>query len=117
MLRYLSTLAVAVCLTAVPQPAPAGAAKEPAKKGYFGIQIRKDQESGSLVIVGLFEGSPARKAGLQPGDTLLRVDGLRATDLATTVRFITSLKPGEKVRVRVRRDGEEKDIEVTVGAA
>jgi S1-C subfamily serine protease len=113
MFRYLSALVVAGGLTAVPPQAAAG--EEPAKKGFFGIQIRK-QESGSLVITGIVDGGPASKAGLRPGDTLLKVGGLKADDLATTVRFIASLKPGEKVKVRVLRADQEKEIEVTVGA-
>jgi S1-C subfamily serine protease len=116
MFRYPSALVVAVCLTAVPTQAADGEGKGPAKKGYFGIQIRK-QESGSLVITGILDGGPASKAGLRPGDTLLKVGGLKTTDLPTTVRFITGLTPGEKVKVRVLRDGQEKEIEVTVGGA
>ena len=42
----------ALWVLAVVLASTAGEAKEPVKKGFFGIQIRK-QESGSLVITGI----------------------------------------------------------------
>jgi S1-C subfamily serine protease len=75
-------------------------------------------------------GGPAEKAGLKGGDkelrfqagkystggdVILQVDGhdvIRPDDLA---RFVSALKPGEKVTLTVLRDGEKKQVEVILG--
>jgi S1-C subfamily serine protease len=75
-------------------------------------------------------GGPADKAGLQGGDkklrfqageyrtggdVILQVEGhdvIQPDDLA---RFVASRKPGEKVTLTVLRDGEKKQVEVTLG--
>jgi S1-C subfamily serine protease len=75
-------------------------------------------------------GGPAEKAGLEGGDkevkfqagkystggdVILEVDGhkvVRPDDLA---RLVAAKKPGEKVTMTVLRDGDEKQIEVTLG--
>lgn len=77
---------------------------------------RMNQEHGVL-ISGVLENSPAEKAGIQPGDLLLRLN-----DKPINVRFgeqmpdfmelATSLPIGEKIPAVVKRDG--KEIKVTV---
>ena len=75
-------------------------------------------------------GGPAEKAGLEGGDkrtefqgvpyrtggdVILQVDGhdvIRPDDLA---RLIATKKPGEKVDLTVLRDGNEEQVEVTLG--
>ncbi|HWB70314.1 MAG TPA: PDZ domain-containing protein, partial [Solirubrobacterales bacterium] len=88
-----------------------------------------DTRFGGLLAEVVPDG-PADKAGLQGGDEKLRfqageyrvggdvivaVDGhkvIRPDDLA---RYISSFQPGEKVTLRVLRDGHEEDVEVTLG--
>jgi serine protease Do len=58
-------------------------------------------------------GSPADKAGIQTGDTLLAYNGrdLRQYD----VNYSQLLVPGKTVTIRLRRDGKARDIPVVVG--
>lgn len=60
-------------------------------------------------------GSPAEKAGIKAGDELVSVDGRPYDSTVALTSYITSLKPGDKVMVVVRRDG--KELPVTVVAA
>jgi PDZ domain-containing protein len=59
--------------------------------------------------------SPAQRAGLSPGDTLLAYDGqdVRGTEISMT----RLLRPNTKVVVRVRRDGRVRELPVLVAEA
>jgi membrane-associated protease RseP (regulator of RpoE activity) len=60
------------------------------------------------VVVDVVKGSPADKAGVMKGDTVLRINGLAATSQVMTAPF----EPGDTVTLRVKRDGRERDITV-----
>lgn len=56
-------------------------------------------------------GAPAEKAGLLPGDVLLRIDGLALDSDAGGKRF-GQVEPGEKVRWTVKRGATKREIVV-----
>jgi membrane-associated protease RseP (regulator of RpoE activity) len=66
-------------------------------------------------IVSVDPSSPAQRAGLNPGDTLLAYDGrdVRGADISMT----RLLRPNAKITIRVRRDGRVKELPVVVGEA
>jgi S1-C subfamily serine protease len=64
------------------------------------------------VITAVHPGSPAARAGLQVGDSLVRFNG--RTDVEAQVRALR-LQPGDTVRVRVRRQGQ-RDRDVVLAA-
>ncbi|KEA63248.1 Outer membrane stress sensor protease DegS [Marinobacterium lacunae] len=71
-------------------------------------------EQHGLIIAGIYRDSPAHTAGLQPGDVLLALDEQPITDDGhTTMNTIARLKPGEKVRFTIYRNGAQQEIEVT----
>jgi serine protease Do len=56
--------------------------------------------------------SPAKEAGLQPGDVIVSADG-KATDRVSTLqRIIRGHKPGDSVTLEVMRFGEKKSFKV-----
>lgn len=68
---------------------------------------------GALVIA-VEKGGPADKAGVEPGDVIVRYGGKgieRATDLP---RLVAGTKPGASVKVEVWHKGETKDSTVVV---
>jgi serine protease Do len=60
------------------------------------------------------EDGPASKAGLQPGDIVLRVNSDRIDDAEDLVRCIRQIDPGKEATVRVQRDGTELSVKVKV---
>ena len=62
---------------------------------YFGIgaTIRKDEETGALLIVEPQAGSPAKKGGLKAGDLVYKVDGVNITK--KTITQIQNMVMGE----------------------
>ncbi|KAB0632117.1 DegQ family serine endoprotease [Burkholderia latens] len=59
---------------------------------------------------------PAAKAGLQPGDVILAVNGSPVADSTSLPAQIANLKPGSKADLQVWRDKAKKSISVTLGS-
>ena len=76
------------------------------------IQLKDDPEA--LVIINVYEGSPAEKAGLLKDDTIIKVDGEEIKGLtAAQVSSKVKGKQGTKVKITVLRNNEEKEFEIT----
>lgn len=57
-------------------------------------------------VVEVVPESPAGRAGLAVGDTLLRINGLAASPQVMSAPF----EPGDTVTLRIRRDGREREL-------
>jgi carboxyl-terminal processing protease len=92
--------------------------KSDAEGRFAGVGVEVSARDGWLTILSVFEGGPAAKAGLQPGDRFLSIDGEEARDvrLYDAVRRIRG-EPGTTVEVTVRRKGQEKALERTLTRA
>ena len=68
------------------------------------------------VVVQDFEpDSPAKDAGMQPGDVIVAIDGQPVDYIAQLQERVAFRKPGEKVKVEVaRKDGDRKTLDVTL---
>jgi serine protease Do len=60
--------------------------------------------------------SAAAKAGLEPGDVILKFDGKAITRSSELPPLVAALKPGSKVTIEVWREGKAKELTATVGA-
>lgn len=85
----------------------------PKKKSYFGVQIARGKEEGTIVVLMVMKDSPAEKGEMKTGDVILKINDLKPGDLNATVQIIKSLKPNKKIKVLVKRDGKEKTLDVT----
>jgi serine protease Do len=67
-------------------------------------------------LVGAVErGSPADKAGIEPGDVVLKFDGNTINRSGELPPLVSEMAPGSKAVVTVLRQGKTKDLTVTVG--
>jgi S1-C subfamily serine protease len=92
--------------------AAAEAADAAAARGWVGLTFSTGT-SGAVVVNDVFDDSPAGRAGIQEGDTIVLWNGSR--DVAQAMRQ-SRLDPGETVKVRVRRRGE-RDRDLVLRAA
>ena len=67
------------------------------------------------VVNAVEKGGPADKAGLEPGDVILKFDGKPINASADLPRMVGATKPGTKSTLQVWRKGTTRDIAVTVG--
>ncbi len=82
---------------------------------YYGVGMVVAQRDNNTVVQSPFVNSPAYKAGIRPGDVILKVDGKTCTGLTTTeVAEMLKGAKGTAVHISLGREGWEKPIEVTV---
>jgi len=94
-------------------------------RGWLGIQLQEVtteiaaalslKDDSGVLVAEVLDGTPAQKAGLENGDVILRLGGDAVRNPNDLSRRVASLPPGEKVRLRVLRDGKERNLTVTLG--
>jgi membrane-associated protease RseP (regulator of RpoE activity) len=95
----------------------------PAHRVYVGMQGRDLdaaeaaelglEEQGGVVVVSVRPDSPAAEAGLQEGDILTGLGDDRVEDDRQLRSLVGGLSPDKPVTVRVLRDGERKELQMT----
>jgi len=63
------------------------------------------------VIDRLVEGAPADRAGIQPGDQVIAVDGETVADWSAWVKYVRA-RPGQSLQVTVQRGRDELEVEL-----
>jgi serine protease Do len=95
------------------------------QRGRLGVQIDQvnkevaeslglSKAQGALVR-GVEQGSPAEKAGLEPGDIILKFEGKAIEKSTDLPRMVGNTKPGTRSAIQVWRRGSMKDMHITVG--
>ena len=79
----------------------------------IGIYMIKDTETGMIKVLSPIKNSPAEKAGVQPGDLIVSVDGqtYSADDMTVAANKIKG-EEGSTVKLQILRGTETIDIEL-----
>jgi predicted metalloprotease with PDZ domain len=78
-------------------------------RGYF--RVAGDQ---GVLVADVVSGSPAEKAGLRAGDVILALQGKAVADPGDLIEGLRELKAGDRVTLRVVREGAEQTFDVTL---
>ncbi|HEY7568095.1 MAG TPA: Do family serine endopeptidase [Gemmatimonadaceae bacterium] len=99
------------------------------RRAVLGVQIgevseatakrAKLDEIAGVLVTGYPEGvdSPARRAGIELGDVIVKADGKRADHVSTLQRIIRNFEPGQNVSLEIVRGGEHKTLSVKLAEA
>jgi putative serine protease PepD len=89
----------------------------------IGVGLASDSSSSTgtpgngATIANVNAGSPAAKAGLQPGDVVTKVNSRLITDSVSLIAAIRSYDPGTTVTLTYTRGGSSKTTKVTLASA
>jgi len=77
-----------------------------------GIQIRQDEETGKIFVESPIEGSPAFRAGIYGGDTIIKIDGIttEGMTLEEAVSKIRGIRGTEVILTILRENKEGEEI-------
>ncbi len=83
---------------------------------YLGVSTG-DQANGSkgAEVGTVSPGGPAEAAGIQAGDVILQIDGKSIVSSEDVAMAINGDQVGQQITVRVRRNGQEQTLQVTLG--
>jgi carboxyl-terminal processing protease len=89
--------------------------REDQKGHYFGVGMTVQPRNGKTIVLAPFNGSPAYKAGIRPGDVIVEVNDKRTDNLNTTeVADLLKGPRGTPVQIVVMRDGVDKPLTFNV---
>ena len=93
-------------------------------RGWIGVEAQemtpalaesfKLPDARGAVIAGVLKNGPADKGGMKPGDVLVEIEG-QAVDGRSLLNLVAALEPGKPAKMKVRRQGQEVELSVTVG--
>ena len=93
--------------------------------GWLGVAIAEvtDDDLGRLklrepkgvLVRSVMPGEPADKGGVRADDVIVGIDGTRLESPRDLQRVVSSTPVGKKVRVVLLREGQETELEVTIG--
>lgn len=81
--------------------------------GIGGVDINEDDSELYEIPMGVmiryvYENSPAADAGLKEADLIIGIDDVKIYNMADLTEYLGGLKPGDKIEVKIIRNGEEK---------
>jgi serine protease Do len=93
-------------------------------RGYMGIRLddfkdptAKDGKSIGALVTEVTRNTPASKAGIKTKDVIVAVNNTKVVSRTSLQEALEYFRPGESVLVTIQRDGEEKQLKLTLGPA
>jgi len=119
------SIGFAIPSTLVKMLLPQLASKGRVDWGWLGVAIAevteddlgrlKLREPKGVLVRSVMPGEPADKGGVRADDVILGIDGTRLESPRDLQRVVSSTPVGKKVRVVLLREGQETELEVTIG--
>ncbi|HEY2796943.1 MAG TPA: Do family serine endopeptidase [Thermoanaerobaculia bacterium] len=124
MFRPAQNIGFAIPVNTLKQVLPQLREKGKVTRGFLGINIVNvdadraaafglKSEDGAF-IESVETGKPAEKAGVKPGDTIVKVDSVPVKDTRDLIGYVSGKAPGSKVQLGVVREGKEQTLTATL---
>jgi len=95
------------------------------QRGRLGVSIQEINQSladsfglkkpAGALVGSVDKDSPAAKAGLEPGDVILAINGKEISSSSELPAIVSAMTPGAQAKLQVWRKGGTRDVDVQVG--
>jgi S1-C subfamily serine protease len=105
-------------VTALVSGAGLGAQPPRPPRAALGVMVApapEGAEKPGLLVGDVPPTSPAAQAGIRRGDLIVKAGDRDVRNMADIMAVLAQHQPGDKVEVKVIRDGQEKNLSVTLG--
>jgi len=68
-----------------------------------------------VLLSGILEGGPADRAGIKPGDVLVKVNGQAIRDVRELLGKVSEIQPGSDAIITTLRKNKELQFKVEIG--
>ena len=72
------------------------------------LGVRMNDSNGQVTVDKVFPNSPAKRAGIEDGDVILKIDGIAAEQMSDVVDQVSSSSAGDILEVQIMRNSIEK---------
>ena len=76
------------------------------------LGVRMNDSNGQVTVDKVFPNSPAKRAGIEDGDVILKIDGIAAEQMSDVVDQVSSSSAGDVLEVQIMRDKKEQSFKV-----
>ena len=76
------------------------------------LGVRMNDSNGQVTVDKVFPNSPAKRAGIEDGDVILKIDGIAAEQMSDVVDQVSSSSAGDVLEVQIMRDDKEQSFKV-----
>jgi carboxyl-terminal processing protease len=85
---------------------------------FGGLGIEVGMEDGFIKVIAPIDDTPAQKAGIKPGDLIVRINDTSIKDLSLgdAVKMMRG-KPGTDIRLTIIREGQKEPLKITITRA
>jgi serine protease DegQ len=87
----------------------------PKSKAYLGVRFSSIPNADGVALDQVVPNTPADKAGMKAGDVITEFDGKKVENANDIRKILQDKKPDDKVKVKILRNGETKELELTLG--
>jgi serine protease DegS len=94
-------------------------------RGWLGVEVERISpelaasfslpNQDGIVVSGVYPNGPAQKAGLQPGDILIKIDNVPAVDGRQSMNQVARSRPGDRITIEVLRNNKPFTLTGIVG--
>ncbi len=95
------------------------------RRGYLGASLGSItpevksrlalKDTRGAFVNAVIDGGPGSRAGIRPNDVIIEVNGKAVADRSEAINAIASIPPEQTIAVKLLRDGNEKELNVTLG--
>ncbi len=94
-------------------------------RGWLGIEAQQMtpelaqsfqlNNANGVIITAIYNNGPAHKAGLLPGDIVMKINNTLVTDGRLSMHQVAQARPGDKVRLSILRQNQTMQLEAVLG--